>query len=132
MPANSTLLQLLVRILKLGRLQPPQLAPDVSYTLTLDSLPLVGEVLDHRLGAVLCLELADELWVPELRGDAEVLAAAHEGVGFACLGGGGDAGGVEVFLFAAGNGDEAGVSARSLVSVASQAERSGAADSQTS
>lgn len=51
-------------------------------------------------------EFLDEAGIPELGGDAEVFAAAHEGVGFAAFGGGGDAVWVEVLLFAAGYGDE--------------------------
>lgn len=58
-------------------------------------------MLDPLLDGVLLHELADEAGVPELRGDAEVLAAAHEGVGLAALGGGGDAVLGEVLLLAA-------------------------------
>ncbi len=45
-------------------------------------------------------------WIPQLRRHAQVLAAAHQRVGLAPLGGGGDAVRVEVVLFAAGDGDE--------------------------
>jgi len=51
-------------------------------------------------------ELADEAGIPQLRRDAQILAAAHQRVGLAALGGGGDALGVEVLLFAAGDGDK--------------------------
>ena len=47
----------------------------------------------------------NEPGVPKFRGNAEILAAAHKGVGFAALGGGGNAVGVEVLLFAAGDGN---------------------------
>lgn len=56
---------------------------------------------------MLCLELADEARVPELACYAEVLAAPHERIALACLGRGGDAVRVEVFLFTARDGDEA-------------------------
>lgn len=51
-------------------------------------------------------EGADEAGIPQLAGDAEVFAAAHQGVGFAAFGGGGDAVRGEVVHFAAGDGDE--------------------------
>jgi hypothetical protein len=70
--------------------------------------PLGGDVLDKQLADMSLHEAADEARVPELRGDSEVFAAAHQGVGFAALGRGRDAVGVEVLLFAAGEGDEAG------------------------
>lgn len=66
-------------------------------------------VLHHHLPPHLAHELLDEARVPEFRGDAQVLAAAHQGVGFAAFGRGRDAVRVEVGLFAAGDGDEAGV-----------------------
>ena len=59
-------------------------------------------MLDPLLDGVLLHELADEAGVPELRGDAEVLAAPHQGVGFRALGGGRDAVFVEVLLLATG------------------------------
>lgn len=63
-------------------------------------------MLDPDLVTVLLFELADEPRVPELRGDAEVFAAAHEGVGLAALAGGGDVVFAEVLAFSAGLGDE--------------------------
>lgn len=72
------------------------------------ALLLRRQMLREHLHAILRLELPDEPRVPQLAGHAEVLAAAHERVRFAGFGRGGDAGGVEVFLFAAGDGDEAG------------------------
>ena len=70
-------------------------------------------VLHPRLPRVLLDEFPDEAWVPELAGHAEVFAAAHQRVGFAALGGGGDAFGGEVVLFAAGDGDESDGEGRS-------------------
>ena len=55
-------------------------------------------------------EATDESGIPELRGNSQVFAAAHERVGLTAFGGGGDAVGVEVLLFATGEGDEAGES----------------------
>lgn len=63
-------------------------------------------MLDERLARVLGLELADPARIPELAGDAQVLAAPDERVGAAPLRGGGDAVGGEVVLFAAGDGDQ--------------------------
>lgn len=51
------------------------------------SLLLVDDVLDPDLAGVLLLELADEARVPQLRGDAQVLAAPQQGVGLAALAG---------------------------------------------
>jgi hypothetical protein len=65
-------------------------------------------VLDKQLADMRLHEAADEARVPELRGDSEVFAAAHQRVGFAALGRGRDAVGVEVLLLTAGEGDEAG------------------------
>ena len=73
------------------------------------SPPLGCDVLHHHLAHVGLHEATDEPRIPELGGDSQVFAAAHEGVGLAALGRGGDAVGVEVLLFAAGEGDEAGV-----------------------
>ena len=71
------------------------------------SPPLGGDVLHHHLAHVGLHEATDEPRVPELGGDPQVLAAAHEGVGLAALGRGGDAVGVEVLLFATSEGNEA-------------------------
>lgn len=51
-------------------------------------------------------KLANETGVPEFGRDAQVLAAPHQGVGFAAFGCRWDAVRVEVLLFAAGYGDE--------------------------
>jgi hypothetical protein len=69
--------------------------------------PLSRDVLDEQLADMSLHEAADEARVPELRRDSEVLAAAHQGVGFAAFGRGRDAVGVEILLLAAGEGDEA-------------------------
>jgi hypothetical protein len=69
--------------------------------------PLSGDVLDKQLADMSLHEATNEARVPELRGDSEVFAAAHQGVGFAAFGRGRDAVGVEVLLLAAGEGDEA-------------------------
>ena len=69
--------------------------------------PLLRQrMLHHQLPRMLFHEPPYVPGVPELASDAEVFAAAHEGVGFAAFGCGGDAVGVEVALFAAGDGDE--------------------------
>lgn len=71
--------------------------------------PLSSDVLHHHLAHVSLHEATDEPGIPELGGNSQIFAAAHERVGLAALGRGGDAIGVEVLLFAAGEGDEAGV-----------------------
>jgi hypothetical protein len=71
------------------------------------SPPLSRDVLDEQLADMSLHEAADEARVPELRRDSEIFAAAHQGVGFAALGRGRDAVGVEVLLLAAGKRDEA-------------------------
>ena len=63
-------------------------------------------MLHPNLLGVLLLELADISRVPELRGDAQVLAAAHERVRLAALAGGGDRLLGEVGALAAGLGYE--------------------------
>jgi hypothetical protein len=73
------------------------------------SPPLSCNVLHHHLAHVSLHEATDESGIPELRGDSQIFAAAHERVGLAALGRGGNAVGIEVLLFAAGEGDEAGV-----------------------
>ena len=108
-----------VRILQLRLvLPPPQLLPanEMNHNFAqsarqtnkqgANALLLSTPMLRKHLDAVLVLELADEARVPELRGDAEVLGAAHEGVALACLRRGWDAVWVEVFLFAACDGNE--------------------------
>ena len=70
--------------------------------------PLLGSnMLDHHLPRLLLQIPLNKPRIPEFGRDAEVFAAPHQGVGFAAFGGGGDAVGVEVLLFAAGDGDEA-------------------------
>ena len=64
-------------------------------------------MLHHTLPPHLRDEALNKPRIPEFARDAEVFAAAHQGVGFAALGRGWDAAGVEVLLFAAGYGDEA-------------------------
>lgn len=66
-------------------------------------------MLHHHLAHVGLHESTNEPGIPELGGDSQVFAAAHERVRLAALGRGGDAVGVEVLLFAAGEGDEAGL-----------------------
>ena len=73
------------------------------------SPPLSSDVLDEQLADMSLHEAANEARVPELRRDSEIFAAAHQGVGLAAFGRGRDAVGVEVLLFAAGEGDEAGI-----------------------
>ena len=63
-------------------------------------------MLDPDLLRVRSDEGPDEARIPQLAGDAEVFAAAHQRVGFAAFGRGGDAFGAEVVHFAAGDGDE--------------------------
>jgi hypothetical protein len=73
------------------------------------SPPLGCYVLDHHLAHVSLHEPANESRIPELRSNSQIFTAAHERVRLAALGRGGDAVRVEVLLFAAGEGDEAGV-----------------------
>ena len=73
------------------------------------SPPLGCDVLHHHLAHVSLHEATDESGIPELGGNSQIFAAAHERVGLAALGRGGDAVGVEVLLFAAGERDEAGL-----------------------
>lgn len=73
------------------------------------SPPFSSDVLHHHLAYVSLHEATDEPGIPELGGDSQVFAAAHERVGLAALSRGGDAVGIEVLLFATGEGDEAGV-----------------------
>lgn len=63
-------------------------------------------MLAPHLEGVLLLESADEDGVPEVGGDTQVLAAAHQGIGFAALDGGGEVLDVEVAVFALCLGDE--------------------------
>lgn len=73
------------------------------------SPPFGCDVLHHHLAHVSLHEATDESGIPELGGNSQVFAAAHERVGLAALGRGGDTVGVEVLLFTTGEGDEAGV-----------------------
>lgn len=70
---------------------------------------LGDDVLDNHLLGHLLHVFPDEAGIPEFRGDAEVLAAAHKGVGLAALGRGRDTIGVEVLLFAASYRNESGL-----------------------
>lgn len=63
-------------------------------------------MLNPHLVAVLLLEGPEETRVPELRRDAEVLAAAHQGVGLAALAGGRDRVFGKVAALATGLADE--------------------------
>lgn len=65
-------------------------------------------MLDPHLPGHLPIEGADEAWVPQLRRDAQVLAAPHQRVALAALGRRRDAVRVEVLLFAARNRYESG------------------------
>lgn len=96
LPSSRRRRDVLVRVLELVVFPHVMLSP-----------PLRRDVLDHHLAHVSLHEPADESRVPEFGRDSQVLAAAHESVGFAAFGRGGDAVGVEVLLFAAGEGDEA-------------------------
>jgi hypothetical protein len=71
------------------------------------SPPLSRNMLHHQLAHVSLHESTNEPGIPKLGGNSQVFAAAHQRVGLAALGRGGDAVGVEVLLFAAGEGDEA-------------------------
>lgn len=66
-------------------------------------------MLNKHLARVLGLVLADPARVPKFTRNAEILAAAHQRVRPAAFCSGGDAVRGEVVLFAAGDGDEAGV-----------------------
>lgn len=69
--------------------------------------PLFGDlVLDDHLLTHVGHEALDESRVPEFGGDTQILAAAHQGVGLAAFGCGGDAIRVEIGLFATGYADE--------------------------
>lgn len=66
-------------------------------------LLLRGHMLDPDLLCVALHELSDKPWIPELRCNAQIFAAAHQGVGLAALGGRWDTFRGEVLLFAAGD-----------------------------
>lgn len=63
-------------------------------------------MLDPNLLRVLRYELPDKSRVPQFTSDAEVFAAAHQRVGFAAFGRGGDGLGREVVHLAARDGHE--------------------------
>ena len=65
-------------------------------------------MLHKHLASLLGHEAAHEARVPQFTGDTQVLAAAHQCVGLAAFGSGGNAVRGEVVLFAAGDGDESG------------------------
>lgn len=63
-------------------------------------LLLGSDMLDPHLLCQFTRKLADETRIPEFACNTEIFTAAHKGVGFAAFGGGGNAIGVEVLLFA--------------------------------
>jgi hypothetical protein len=67
------------------------------------NLPLLlgAHMLHPHLLCNLRRELANKPWVPEFARNTQVLAAAHQGIRLAALGGSGDAIGIEILLFAA-------------------------------
>jgi hypothetical protein len=71
--------------------------PDHNLPLLLRAL-----MLDPHLPCDLARKLANKPRIPQFARDTQVLAAAHQGVGFAALGRRRDAVGVEVLLLAAG------------------------------
>lgn len=64
-------------------------------------------MLAKLLNAVIALEAADEARIPQLAGDAQVLASAHQRVALAAFSGHRDAVDVKVLLLAACNRHEA-------------------------
>lgn len=71
-----------------------------------NALFLRGQMLRKHLDTILRLKLPYEPWVPKLACDTQIFTTPHERIGFACFCRCWDAGGVEVFLLATGNGDE--------------------------
>lgn len=69
-------------------------------------LPLADDVLNPQLVGVFLLEGADVTRVPKLGRDAEVLAAAHQGIGLAAFAGGRNRVFGEVAALATGLSDE--------------------------
>lgn len=65
-------------------------------------------MLHPRFPRILGFELADPARIPQFARDAEILTASHQRVGPTSLGGGRDAVGGEVILFAASDGNEPG------------------------
>jgi hypothetical protein len=63
-------------------------------------------MLDPYLLCHLIRKLPDKARIPELRRYTQVLAAAHQGIGFAALGRSGDTVGVKVLLLAASDGNK--------------------------
>jgi hypothetical protein len=94
----------LIRVRRLAVLARPDLA-----------LLLVDDVLDPQLAAVGLFELADEARVPQLRRDAQVLAAAQQRVRLAALAGRRDRLLGKVLALAARLGDESGMGMGMLV-----------------
>jgi hypothetical protein len=67
--------------------------------LVVESPLLLGNlVLNPSFLYIMFFEPADIHWIPEFRGDTEILAATHQGVGLGTLNGGGDRFGVEVVV----------------------------------
>lgn len=70
-------------------------------------LPLLGRhMLDEELLCMLGLEFPDVPWIPKLAGDAQVLATAHHGVGFAAFDCGGNAIWGEIIHLATSHGNK--------------------------
>lgn len=88
--SNSSLFRKLVRV------------RDVHLALSVpeSALLLCGSVLDPDLLHFGLLEPADKVWVPQLGANAQILAAAHEGVGFAAFDSGGELVGAKVGVLA--------------------------------
>ena len=98
MPLIEALFRQLIRV---HDIDAPFLEPQLA-------LLLCDLVLDPGALQVCLPEPTHEDGVPQLGGDAEVLAAAHEGVGLAALDGVGELLEAEVGVFALGLGDEPG------------------------
>lgn len=79
----------------------------LSETLLIKESPLLlsDRVLDPFFLYVMLFEPADVHRIPEFRGDTEILAAAHQGVGFGTLNGSGDRFGAEVIVVSLRLGD---------------------------
>lgn len=96
-----------------------RLLPRVNHLVILPDpdlgLLLGDNMLDKHLARVLGLELADPPRIPQLAGNAQVLAAPHQRVGLAPFRRCRDAVGAEIVLFAAGDGDEAVVASSVLL-----------------
>lgn len=72
----------------------------------MNALFLRRQMLSEHLDAILRLKLPYEPRIPKLARNTQVFTTPHERVGFAGFCSGGDARGIEVFLFATGDGNE--------------------------